>query len=94
MNQEDRIRMQFARVLHKALRQFEVEGCPEAFDMRVHIDQLVSKVEQAKAQALKDVGEYFEKRVLGEPPDNLGHPFVQVTGHEILALKQGKFPNE
>ncbi|KKM99647.1 hypothetical protein LCGC14_1145960, partial [marine sediment metagenome] len=35
-------RMQFARVLNKALRQFEVEGCPEAFDMRVHIDQLMS----------------------------------------------------
>ena len=31
-----------ARVLHKAIRQFEFEKCPKAFDLRIHIDQLLT----------------------------------------------------
>lgn len=47
MNGKDKeLRTQFARVLHKAIRQFEVEGCPEAFDMSVHIDQLIAKASE------------------------------------------------
>ena len=42
MNEIERVRMGVARVLHKALRQFEVERCPELFDMSVHIDQILS----------------------------------------------------
>ncbi|KKL60557.1 hypothetical protein LCGC14_2204090, partial [marine sediment metagenome] len=35
-------RGRIARVLHKAIRQFEFEKCPEAFDTKVHIDQIIS----------------------------------------------------
>lgn len=41
------IRPILARTLHKAIRQFEAEGCPEAFDLKVHIDVMLYKLEKA-----------------------------------------------
>ena len=35
-----------ARTLHKAIRQFEAEGCPEAFDLSIHIDQMLKRLEE------------------------------------------------
>ena len=40
---EKDLRIEIGRVLHKALRQFEIEDYPEAFDMKVHISHLISK---------------------------------------------------
>ena len=40
-------RTELARTLHKALRQFEFEGCPETFDLAVHIDVMLTGLEQA-----------------------------------------------
>ena len=86
-------RMQFARVLNKALRQFEVEGCPEAFDMRVHIDQLMSIAEQAKPQALKDVSAWLimscdELR----DRDTEEIDYYGVKPSELESLKKGELP--
>ncbi len=41
----EEVRGAYARILHKTIRQFEVEGCPETFNLKVHIDQLLKLVE-------------------------------------------------
>ncbi len=44
-----------------------------------------------RADCQRKMGEYFEAKIEGEPPDNLGQPFAEITGKEILALKSGTF---
>jgi hypothetical protein len=36
-----------ARTLHKAIRQFELEGCPNKFDLSIHIDQMIHNLKEA-----------------------------------------------
>ena len=50
-HEQNELRKKVARILHKTIRQFEVEKCPIVFDLRVHIDQIhalyADKIEQA-----------------------------------------------
>ena len=54
MTEQDELRKKVARILHKTIRQFEVEKCPKVFDLRVHIDQIqalyADKIDQAKKE--------------------------------------------
>ena len=55
------LRVLMARVLHKVIRQFEVEGCPGAFDLKVHIDQLLSCIpteQVVREDVLKEYRDY------------------------------------
>ena len=45
-----KLRSKLARILHKALRQFEVEECPETFDLAVHIDQIIALIPDEEEQ--------------------------------------------
>ena len=47
----EEVRPELARVLHKAIRQFETEDCPTMFDLHPHIDQLFRCLNEALAKA-------------------------------------------
>ena len=43
----NRVRPILARTIHKAIRQFEFEGCPEVYDLSVHIDMMFIRLVEA-----------------------------------------------
>ena len=57
------LREQIARVIHKAIRQFEVEKCPEVFDLKVHIDQVLALIPDEEEWFAKGI-EYYRNLIL------------------------------
>ena len=57
------LRRVIGRVLHKTIRQFEVEKCPETFNLKVHIDQILTKAIPIIRQAVeRDKNEEINSR--------------------------------
>ena len=67
MTEQDESRKKVARILHKTIRQFEVEKCPKVFDLRVHIDRiqaLYSEIfEAGKKEGAKEERERIQKYI-------------------------------
>lgn len=57
------LRRELGKVLHKAVRKFELDGCPKAFDMKAHIDQLLSLIDPEAIR--QEVAEEIREKIGG-----------------------------
>jgi len=59
LTDDGELRRRISRVLHKAIRQFEIEEYPEAFDLSVHIDQIIANTQANYRERIEGILQIF-----------------------------------